>query len=324
MMTRVQAEANDRHTMERAAKAIAQMDQALDEASQMEHSPMQPAGGYHLDDVVFLAKLYEMSNGNEWYRKKNWELIIEASKAPDGTFSEENLLEQRWESCYGVTFKSRTHDGNQPYENGKQRLHRLEMLDNNLCGEMPRFSDCTSLVFVNIGHNHLQGQLPEDINRLTSLRYLSIYGNRFVGSIPASLGECVHLETVYLNANWLGGTVPNLSQLQELELLNVCSNNIDFSIPFPPHLLECTRLVTINFTACAICRVGRNQSGAIVSSGKTRAEREMRCIPEQVYKLSNLTALSCGNLKLVGRLPNGTDQSHTRHSRKSWAEYFCP
>jgi hypothetical protein len=305
MWTRAQAQAHDRAAIAQGAQTLVEMEKVLDNAAKPKKIELQHKDVYHIDDVVFLAKLFVQTKGGAWRNKRNWEVCVEGSKT-SGSFSEARMMEQRWEDCYGITFKSRNHDSNTPYETCMRRLHRIEMLDNNLCGAVPCITACTSLVHVNIGHNHITGQIPDDIGRLSSLRYFSIYGNSFNGAIPDSLGQCLHLETLYLNANRLDGVLPeSFSNLQQLNLLNVSSNNIDCSIPFPPHILQCATLQTVNFTAPMICRVGRNQCGAIIASGKTLAQHAMRCIPDEVRKLAQLTQLHCANLRLVGKIPAG-------------------
>ena len=171
--------------------------------------------GFHADDVLFLVELYVKTNGQHWKNNNKWEEAISGARSTSGAILKEQVLQRAWDQCHGLTFKSCSHDSSLVYPGEVQRLHRLEMLDNNLVGCLPTtMARCAELVFINVGHNKLGGRLPSDIGCLRSLRFLSVYGNRFEGTIPDSLGECLQLNTLYLNANRIEGALPeNFSQV---------------------------------------------------------------------------------------------------------------
>ncbi|GJM93984.1 hypothetical protein PR202_ga10591 [Eleusine coracana subsp. coracana] len=93
----------------------------------------------------------------------------------------------------------------------------LDLSHNNLVGEIP--DEITSLVglrSLNISHNQLSGKIPEQINLLRSLESLDLSWNELSGEIPPSLSDITTLSKLDLSYNYLSGRIPSGNQLQTL------------------------------------------------------------------------------------------------------------
>ncbi|CAD6268382.1 unnamed protein product [Miscanthus lutarioriparius] len=93
----------------------------------------------------------------------------------------------------------------------------LDLSHNNLVGEIP--DDITSLIGLrgfNISHNQLSGKIPEKIGLLQSLESLDLSWNELSGEIPSSLSGLTMLSKLNLSYNNLSGRIPSGDQLQAL------------------------------------------------------------------------------------------------------------
>lgn len=93
----------------------------------------------------------------------------------------------------------------------------LDLSHNNLFGEIPNeITSLVGLMSLNISHNHLSGKIPEKIGLLQSLESLDLSWNELSGEIPASLSGMTMLSKLNLSYNNLSGRIPSGNQLQTL------------------------------------------------------------------------------------------------------------
>ena len=107
----------------------------------------------------------------------------------------------------------------------------------DLCTFNPAYVRCdpgtgvvTHLIFRELG---LSGTIPSDLGTLhRNLTVLDLGDNHLAGEIPRSLYSCQQLTGLYLKSNRLTGTLPNqISRLQSLRQLLVGQNRLSGEIP---------------------------------------------------------------------------------------------
>eukprot|EP00253_Pinus_taeda_P017531 PITA_17531 len=117
-------------------------------------------------------------------------------------------------------------------------LQELHLSDNKLSGVLPlsigRLS--TNLSYFSLANNKIQGNIPPHIGNLSSLIFLNLSGNFLNGTIPP-FGNLTKLERLDLVNNELEGNISNqFEQLQGLGLLDISRNKLTGKIPnsLPP------------------------------------------------------------------------------------------
>ncbi|KAL1352372.1 hypothetical protein AAHE18_06G161900 [Arachis hypogaea] len=108
------------------------------------------------------------------------------------------------------------------------RLQSLEIVNvssNFLYGALPReVSSLSNLQTLILDNNLFSGRLPNWLDSLSTLRVLSLKNNVFNGSLPNSLGSLENLRILSLSHNHFFGLVPDLSQLTNLQVLELDDN----------------------------------------------------------------------------------------------------
>ena len=158
---------------------------------------------YPADDRDVLIKMYNATNGDNWYNNENW-----LSDMPLATW-------------HGVVVDSR---GN---------VSELDLSMNNLNGMLiPEIGKLTALVELELWGNSLAGNIPMELGGLTRLSSLQLAGNRLTGTIPPELGNLRLLYFLSLEANELTGTIPpEIGQITRLRSLLLRENNLSGGIP---------------------------------------------------------------------------------------------
>ncbi|KAL2456739.1 disease resistance family protein/LRR family protein [Abeliophyllum distichum] len=111
--------------------------------------------------------------------------------------------------------------------NASNSLYQLDLFGNNLSSScifhwFVNFS--SSLSYINLDFNKLQGPIPDDIGNLLSLSHLSLIDNQLEGEIPISLGNLSSLSYLDLSFNQLIGIVPHLALSSSLRHLSLYRN----------------------------------------------------------------------------------------------------
>ena len=223
-----------------------------------------------------LVAIYDATDGPNWHNSRNW--LSDASVG-------------EW---HGVRTNS----------NG--RVVALDLVDNNLSGEIPpeieRLSELTWLRLDGNGlrgvippeigslskldallltFNELEGELPGELASLSNLSVFSVGQNRLTGSIPSWIGDLTNLERIVLFQNQFSGEIPAaFGDLGNLVLLRLNDNKLSGKIPTALGALS--RLEWLE-----------------ISNNQLTGE-----IPVELAGLSNLTDLILYRNRLSGEVPS--------------------
>ena len=153
--------------------------------------------------------------------------------------------------------------------------------------------------------NHLTGEIPAELGRLTSLEWLYLYNNRLTGEIPAELGSLSNLVRLYLNSNQLAGSIPaELGSLTNLGGLYLYNNQLTGAIPAELGSLSNLRgglyLNSNQLTGSIPAELGdlSNLTHLLLNNNRLTGE-----IPAELGGLSNLTVLGLSGNRLTGEIP---------------------
>lgn len=121
-----------------------------------------------------------------------------------------------------------------PLSIGKlQILGQLGLYNNALTGGIPHeLYDSTSLNYINLQNNQLEGGLILGIEKLKNLEKLILFNNKFSGGIP--LRQLARSGIQYLglsNNKFSGSLIDSIASLQMLEYLYLDNNTLTGTIP---------------------------------------------------------------------------------------------
>ncbi|CAA6665682.1 unnamed protein product [Spirodela intermedia] len=109
----------------------------------------------------------------------------------------------------------------------------IEVKGYNLTGVLPEeFGNLTSLFFIDLTRNYINGSIPAADWASLPLRNLSLLGNRISGAIPEEIGNITPLRSLFLSANNFTGELPEaLSRLTNLTDFRIDGTEISGKIP---------------------------------------------------------------------------------------------
>ncbi|KAJ8642802.1 hypothetical protein MRB53_004550 [Persea americana] len=167
---------------------------------------------------------------------------------------------------------------------GRRHPHRvvaMNLTGLQLVGPLsPFIANLTFLRIIDLSHNELHGQIPQEFGRLFRLRGLNLSHNSMTGEIPANLTHCRRLRMISFSFNKLTGKIPvELGSLSRLKRLAIRSNNLTGSIP---------------------TSLGNLSSLTLFSIGRNELEGN---IPKQLGQLRNLYLFEATENKLSGTIP---------------------
>ncbi|XP_038979876.1 receptor-like protein EIX2 [Phoenix dactylifera] len=85
---------------------------------------------------------------------------------------------------------------------------------------------------IDLSHNNLFGEIPNEVTNLHGLYFLNLSVNHFIGKIPQNIGDMQQLESLDLSMNNLYGQIPQtMLALNYLSQLNLSYNNLSGRIP---------------------------------------------------------------------------------------------
>ncbi|XP_050149538.1 receptor-like protein EIX2 isoform X2 [Malus sylvestris] len=223
-----------------------------------------------------------------------------------------------------------------------QQLEILSLRSNQFSGELPHaWSAGSNMLYLDVGHNNLFGNIPTSLGVLSSLKVLHLNNNNFSGDIPNSLQNCSSLRSFDLGDNKLSGNIPlwiggsnvsllnrlllrsnfftghiphQLCNLLRLHILDLSRNN--FSGTIPTCLNNLTLLVNnigdvyVNgyLEQTTLILKGRelvyNTTLDLVKSIDLSSNNLQGEIPEEISSLILLGTLNLSMNQLIGRIPS--------------------
>ncbi|XP_064963475.1 receptor-like protein EIX2 [Musa acuminata AAA Group] len=109
----------------------------------------------------------------------------------------------------------------------------LDLSSNKLQGGLPdSLSNLQTLQSLHLSYNNFMGQIPLSFRNFTGLVTLDLAHNKFVGNIPNWIGESLpYLRTFNLRSNAFTGSIPRLSHLTSLQIVDLSNNHLSGIIP---------------------------------------------------------------------------------------------
>ncbi|KAI1433229.1 RAM signaling pathway protein [Xylaria sp. CBS 124048] len=108
----------------------------------------------------------------------------------------------------------------------KNELERLVLSQNRLTTFPARFSECTTLRYLNVRYNHIE-EFPLALCDLKSLEYLDLSRNR-IRTLPREIAKLTSLKVLSLRANLIEELPLCLADMGSLQVLKLDGNNIVF------------------------------------------------------------------------------------------------
>uniref|UniRef100_A0A7N2MIF8 Uncharacterized protein n=1 Tax=Quercus lobata TaxID=97700 RepID=A0A7N2MIF8_QUELO len=304
---------------------------------------------HHLQNLSHLQLLY--LGGNYWSNIENLEWLSHLSSIEEFDLSDTNLsvandwlevvsslpnLKNLWmESC---DLPPMSLSSFSPFNDSKSfaSLKSLDLSENQLVHVPKSLGNICTIRELNLGSNHLNGQLVELITNLSgcakdsleilylsenqitgsltnfaifpSLKEIYLSVNKLNGTLPKSIGNLYKLEVLRVDSNFLEGVISEsiFSNLSKLQILDLSNNSLSFEFSFdwvPPFQLN-----KIHLTPCNLgprfpnwILTQRNVSFLKISDTKisdTIPAEWLADLPPTL-KLLNLS-----NNHIYGRLPN--------------------
>lgn len=157
---------------------------------------------------------------------------------------------------------------------------------------------------ISLDNASLSGEISPSISALRRLETLSLPSNAISGPLPAALVGCGGLRTLNLSMNQMNGTLPDLSDLKILQVLDLSVNL--FSGEFPAWLGNLTDLVFVDvshnsYDSAEIPKsVGNLKNLTWLNFGSTNLRGQ---IPEEIFGLKGLETLDLSNNSISGAFP---------------------
>ena len=156
-----------------------------------------------------------------------------------------------------------------------QRLNHLDLSHNAITGSIPDDLVSSKMVSLRLTNNSVAGTIPESLWQ-PSLRTLDLRSNALTGTISSSIGniaasaayadvllgrnslsgsipvtvtQLTNLEILDVEFNALSGHVPELDDVEDMELLQLAGNDFDCPLPSPVSAYQ-------NASASCSCRAG--------------------------------------------------------------------
>ncbi|KAI3472529.1 hypothetical protein Pfo_028023 [Paulownia fortunei] len=184
------------------------------------------------------------------------------------------------------------------------RLYSLEALDmssNFLFGSIPsEMSRLVKLQTLTFDGNFFNDTVPEWLDSLTNLTILSLKNNRLKGQVPSAMSRITTLTEVVLSHNLLSGKLPDLSDLSNLQLLDLRENILDSELPPVPKGLANIFLSNNSFSGSIPEQFGiLNQLQHLDLSDNYLSGSP----PALLFSLPNISYLNLSSNTLSGSLP---------------------
>ena len=231
-----------------------------------------------------------------------------------------------------LILRNRNLDGTIPPELGRlSALTQLQLHANSLTGTIPaELGELSGLTQLNLRNNSLTGPIPNEIGNLTNLERLLLHDNSLSGDfpnlsrlsrlkrlwfsgannrigegggIPTWLNNLTSLEQISFWGNQMGGTIPNLSGLTNLELLKLQSNNLTGGVPAWFGEMSSLRLLYLQLNS--LSGPIPPELGRLTGLRRLWLDRNQLTgtIPPALGNMSNLVTLNLRANQLTGSIP---------------------
>ncbi|CAD6236246.1 unnamed protein product [Miscanthus lutarioriparius] len=116
---------------------------------------------------------------------------------------------------------------------------------NQLTGNLDGlFSPSMRLEHILFDNNQLTGPIPAELGSITTLQILRLDNNKFTGAVPTNISNLVDLNVLNFADNQLHGTMPDLSTLTKLNVVDLSNNSFDPSA-IPTWMLTLETLASV-------------------------------------------------------------------------------
>uniref|UniRef100_A0A6N2LHA4 Uncharacterized protein n=1 Tax=Salix viminalis TaxID=40686 RepID=A0A6N2LHA4_SALVM len=215
------------------------------------------------------------------------------------------------------------------FMNLSSSLTSLRLWDCGLQGELPfSLGKLKQLEYLDLGHNHFIGPMPDDFANHTRLAWLDLSYNSFHGHLPFSLGNLKQLSYLLLSGNNFTGQLNQFSNLTQLFQLDLSNNKFDgkilsslenleklgalhlssntFTGEIPNSLFNLTQLIELDlsdnrFDGQISSSLGshENLTNIILSFNNFSGK-----IPNNLFNLTHHWRLDLSNNRLIGPIPS--------------------
>lgn len=197
------------------------------------------------------------------------------------------------------------------------KLEVVEIRNNfSMAGGIPEsIGNCTTLKFLNLSGNELNGTIPASIGNCTELRLFDVSGmsrqgnsNRLIGEIPLTITNCHKLTTFRANGEWYGenpffentGMFPDLDTL----VLNSSFNQTPTEMPGTFGSLAHLSYLDLSGYITGTIPAGLGNSTSLKTLILNSAVFA-GSIPESIRNISTLKSLSITGANITGGIPSG-------------------
>jgi len=131
--------------------------------------------------------------------------------------------------------------------NSLTKLTRLDFSSNSFSGTLPYMGDLIELNYLNMSNNKLEA-LPASLFDLYKIRDIYLNNNYLTGSIPSTIANLLYLTNLYLNNNQLSGSIPiELFSSYNLLDVNLANNAFEGAIPYTIGNMKQLKFLNLSF-----------------------------------------------------------------------------
>ncbi|PIN01691.1 hypothetical protein CDL12_25800 [Handroanthus impetiginosus] len=186
-----------------------------------------------------------------------------------------------------------------------------QLSDNEFYGKVQELSNLSSssLEFLDVGYNHLEGPIPKFFSELEQLRILSLSSNKFNRTVHLEMFKNPYMEVLDLSHNDLfvqstdtDSSLPPLLNVGA-EFFSVSNNNLTGEIP--PSICNATKLEVLDLSANALTGsippcLPNNSVLGVLSLGRNNLSGT---IPDTFSVNCSLQTLDLNRNVLTGKIP---------------------